>query len=51
MKGRERKAKKNSIYDTMEHDTDSKAERWFRSPAMTQGKLTALAAVKSSNGI
>lgn len=46
MKGGERTAKRRGIYDVMEHDTDTRAERRFREPAMVQGKLTALAAVK-----
>lgn len=46
MKGGERTAKRRGLYDVMERDTDSRAERRFREPARVQGKLTALAAVK-----
>lgn len=46
MKSGERKAKRNGIYDTMEHEADSKAAERFRRPAMVHSKLTALAAAE-----
>lgn len=46
MKSGERKAKRNGIYDTMEHEPDSRAAERFRRPAMVHGKLTALAAAE-----
>lgn len=46
MKTGERKAKRNNLYNAMEHGRDKDAERRFRSPAMTQSKMTALAAAE-----
>lgn len=46
MKGGERRAKRDSLYNTMEQEKDSRVEQRFRSPAMTQSKLTALAAAE-----
>lgn len=38
MKGGERRAKRNSLYNTMEHEKDSRVEQRFRSPAKAYGK-------------
>lgn len=46
MKSGERKAKRNGIYNTMEHEPDSRAAERFRRPAMVHSKLTAPAAAE-----
>ena len=46
MKSGERKAKRNGIYDTMEHEADSRAAERFRRPAALDGKMSRLALVK-----
>lgn len=47
MKSGERRAKRNSLYNTMEHEKDSRVEQRFRSPAALSGKMSKLALVKT----
>lgn len=42
MKSGERKAKRNGIYDTMEHEPDSRAAERFRRPATAYGKCQTM---------
>ena len=38
MKSGERRAKRDSLYNTMEHEKDSRVEQRFRSPVKAYGK-------------
>lgn len=42
MKTGERKAKRDGIYNTMEHDRDKDAERRFREPVKAYGKCQTM---------
>lgn len=42
MKSGERRAKRNSLYDTMEQEKDSRVEQRFRSPAKAYGKCQTM---------